>query len=300
MSEKGSTSEEEMPGVGAEARGKELSCAKLLPLNSQRLTAVHLRQLARGLGLPTSGSVDQLRQVVEGKLQEDHDPLNVQVRVEETADMSVKLSLIDEEGVFLETGPDHKSTEGETDASTMEEMLAEAERKNAELMTQLTALQDELAEEQEKSAQLQEELRSSAHAEEVSKLKKDLQKERDKAKQAWGMSCRQAAEQEDLLALKDRQIRELKLKLAESRSSHTHSVHSESDGEQPAVEPTASHQQPMRRRGKTPPIDQFTGENPEVRFEDWLPALQRAARWNNWSDEELLIQLAGHLRGRAL
>ena len=35
-------------------------------------------------------------------------------------------------------------------------------------------------------------------------------------------------------------------------------------------------------------------------FEDWLPALQRAAEWNRWSDQETLIQLAGHLRGRAL
>ena len=54
------------------------------------------------------------------------------------------------------------------------------------------------------------------------------------------------------------------------------------------------------RRGKAPPIDAFDGESPDVLFEDWLPALQRAAEWNAWSKEEALIQLAGHLRGRAL
>ena len=54
------------------------------------------------------------------------------------------------------------------------------------------------------------------------------------------------------------------------------------------------------RRGKAPPIDAFDGESPDVLFEDWLPALQRAAEWNSWSKEEALIQLAGHLRGRAL
>ena len=54
------------------------------------------------------------------------------------------------------------------------------------------------------------------------------------------------------------------------------------------------------RRGKAPPVDSFTGESPNILFEDWLPALQRAADWNRWSDEETLIQLAGYLRGRAL
>ena len=39
------------------------------------------------------------------------------------------------------------------------------------------------------------------------------------------------------------------------------------------------------------------GEREEITFEDWLPALQRAAEW---SDQETLIQLAGHFRGRAL
>ena len=30
------------------------------------------------------------------------------------------------------------------------------------------------------------------------------------------------------------------------------------------------------------------------------PLLQRAADWNEWSESEIHIQLAGHLRGRAL
>ncbi len=51
------------------------------------------------------------------------------------------------------------------------------------------------------------------------------------------------------------------------------------------------------RKGKAPPVDSFSSENPE---EDWLPTLERAALWNGWSDEETLFQLAGHLRGKAL
>ena len=53
------------------------------------------------------------------------------------------------------------------------------------------------------------------------------------------------------------------------------------------------------RRGRAPPIDLFTGEDPSVRLDDWLPGLNLASRWNDWTPEERLIQLAGHLRGRA-
>ncbi len=31
-----------------------------------------------------------------------------------------------------------------------------------------------------------------------------------------------------------------------------------------------------------------------------MPTLERAATWNRWSSEEQLMQLAGHLRGKAL
>ena len=51
------------------------------------------------------------------------------------------------------------------------------------------------------------------------------------------------------------------------------------------------------RRGKAPPVESFTGEESSVHWDDWLPTLERAATWNNWSEQEKLIQLAGHLRG---
>ena len=54
------------------------------------------------------------------------------------------------------------------------------------------------------------------------------------------------------------------------------------------------------RRGKAPPVEAYTGANAEIRFEDWLPTLDCAASWNGWTDGESLMQLAGHLRGRAL
>ena len=53
------------------------------------------------------------------------------------------------------------------------------------------------------------------------------------------------------------------------------------------------------RKGKAPPVDAFTGESPNVLWEDWIPTLERAAIWNGWSEKEELLQLAGHLRGKA-
>jgi len=50
---------------------------------------------------------------------------------------------------------------------------------------------------------------------------------------------------------------------------------------------------------KDPPVDVYTGSDIELRFDDWLPTLERTAQWNNWSDYEKLMQLAGHLRGKA-
>ena len=36
-----------------------------------------------------------------------------------------------------------------------------------------------------------------------------------------------------------------------------------------------------------------------MQLDDWLPSLERASLWNGWSDGDKLLQLAGHLRGRA-
>lgn len=48
---------------------------------SKRLTACHLQALAHMLGLPTTGSIDQLRLCIEAVMQEDQDYQNVVVTV---------------------------------------------------------------------------------------------------------------------------------------------------------------------------------------------------------------------------
>ena len=54
------------------------------------------------------------------------------------------------------------------------------------------------------------------------------------------------------------------------------------------------------RRGKAPPVEPYTGENPDLLWEEWLPMFERAASWNGWTEQDRLLQLAGHLRGKAL
>ena len=54
------------------------------------------------------------------------------------------------------------------------------------------------------------------------------------------------------------------------------------------------------RKGKAPPADSFSGDDPTLPFEDWLPGLQWAVVWYAWTEAEHLLQLAGYLRGRAL
>ena len=53
------------------------------------------------------------------------------------------------------------------------------------------------------------------------------------------------------------------------------------------------------RKGKAPPVDIFTGESSDVLWEDWLPTLEQTATWNDLTENEKLLQLAGHLRGKA-
>ena len=96
----------------------------------------------------------------------------MQVLPEETLLLNVKLSLADEEGVFLETEPIKKLLETPADSADFERKLIEAEAKSVHLAEELDAVHKELAK-QEEVAQLQEERRYTCKTDsgEVSKLK---------------------------------------------------------------------------------------------------------------------------------
>ena len=54
--------------------------AALIPLNSRRLSAAHLKRLARALEVPTTATGDEVRQMIEGRLiAQGREPRNVQV-----------------------------------------------------------------------------------------------------------------------------------------------------------------------------------------------------------------------------
>ena len=55
---------------------------KVFPLNSKRLTGQYVMSIAKELGLPTRGTVDVTKVMIEGKLAElSRDPRAVQVEV---------------------------------------------------------------------------------------------------------------------------------------------------------------------------------------------------------------------------
>ena len=76
-----------------------------LPLNSRRLTMSLLRQLAAGLGVPSTASQGDLHPMIEGKLSDGgHDPLRTQVVLCEV-ERGTLVCLRDESGVFREIEP---------------------------------------------------------------------------------------------------------------------------------------------------------------------------------------------------
>lgn len=274
-----------------------------LPLNSKRLTAAHLKQIAHSLSLPTTGAADQLRQVIEGKLATDgYETANIQVVLEEDKFVETKLSLLSMDGTIVESEPVKRdATDVTPDLGELEIALEEANQRCVELDAQLEAEQQQTAALRE---QLEGERTAAPTSDEVSKLKEELRVEREKAKRMWRMNCDQVSMHDTLLSEKDAEIDKLKKLLAKHDGSERSSEASRDDRSELSITPPppVPVTNPVRktRRGKAPPVDAFTGENPETTLDDWLPSLQRAATWNEWTGSELLLQLAGHLRGRAL
>ena len=124
----------------------------------------------------------------------------------------------------------------------------------------------------------------------------DLERAIERVKDFWKVNCSQLAEFDTTLSAKDEEIARLKQRLERPHSTSPILLEYSDD----EVPPPRTETTVKQRRGRAPPVDPFTGEDPEFRLEDWLPALQRATKWNGWTETEELIQLAGHLRGKAL
>ena len=73
-----------MADQASEAVAERARVGRPLPLNSRRLTANIVNQIAKALELPHSASLDDMKQMVEGMLTErGEEPRNVQVALME-------------------------------------------------------------------------------------------------------------------------------------------------------------------------------------------------------------------------
>ena len=149
---------------------------------------------------------------------------------------------------------------------------------------------------------------------EVNTLRRETETIRNRMTEVWRSSCDQLAEHDRILTLNDEELGRLRARVREleaqdpqpgsqagtpqSRSLLPPLPGSQTESPPPLpVLPSNTH--PASRRGKAPPVELFSGEGTDILLDDWLPGLQRAADWNGWTQQELLWQLPGHLKGRA-
>ena len=310
--------------VPSDGYGEESgSRSRVLPLNSRRLTAALLRKIAHAMTLPTAVPAEQLRQLIDGKLiAMGKEPMNVQVVVTGAAGTP---ALQDEGGVFVETTDDgvedgeHSPEDRaalEEDAESLEELQSRLET----VMREKAEAESALEERSQRVATL--EASETASAARIRDLIGELESEKERARTMWRLNCDQIARYDTELVERESEVTALRTQL-EAEKKRTVSREVEVPPTPTAVErelfehgPTPGHSvsrgvaspstsrgvapSSTERRGRAPPVDPFTGENPELRLDDWLPNLERAAKWNNWNEDELLLQFAGHLRGRAL
>ena len=107
---------------------------------------------------------------------------------------------------------------------------------------------------------------------------------------------------EDELEKKDSEIAKLRAQLERYLAIGSEGQHHSSEGRLSATSQLGLSKRtrvPVRK-GKAPPIDSYTGESSDVLWEDWLPTFEIAANWNEWTEDEKVIQLAGHLQKKAL
>ena len=252
-----------------------------------------LKQLAGVLNLPGAAPLDEVRQMIEGKLLEmGREPRSTQVPLQETAH-GVRVSLQNVDGIYLEAEPPERA-DSPSGRSEHGESLAQPGADDTDTLCQV--LHDADCENQ-------------ALQHEVGVLREELESVRVRVKDMWRVHCTQLSEFDAAITAKDDEIAKLRCQLVTVSCASRDESPDFSDPEDPhssapmhlsEVRPSAPSSSTTKlRRGKAPPVDPFTSEE-DIRLDDWLPALRRASVWNRWSEEDLLLQLAGHLRGRAL
>ena len=175
----------------------------------------------------------------------------------------------------------------DSELAALGESLEAQNRELIEAREGLHQAQETLQNEQQKGQQRESELGEAKAA---------LEKEKRRVKRIWREKCDLQLPHEDAMDAKDVEIARLKARLLAvtlPAAANPRTVPSPGDRR---VDETSLV--PLRH-GKAPPIDSFSAEGLDEQWDEWLPTFERAAEWNNWSDTECLLQLAGHLRGKA-
>ena len=256
------------------------------------------------LELPSEGTAATLRWLIEGKLLElEYEPRNVQIVVE-NADS--KLYLVNESGI-LKQESEHVSCEDfytHNNNNNISHVTTDIESLQGELREarlEVEGLHKRVHERNETLAALHVELETANAGlnearPEIETLRREVKVQTAKAKRFWTQKCEQLLTHETVIKERDAEIARLQ-ELINNRAWATTVATVETLSED-NVSSEAGAVFPGRR-GKAPPVDPFKGSDPELRFEDWLLTLERVATWNGWSEDEKLMQLAGHLRGKA-
>ena len=225
----------------------------------------------------------------------------------------VHMFLVDEAGIFkeIETEREHVRREATDSGATAAHAPLDAEGPGERTSEPEEREEEELhLELQQKTAELEAVTQQlSGAVAKIGHLKGELQHEKERYRQLWRMNCAKLVENNAALAANDDEIASLQRELSRSRGvSRTTLTITGGDATgtadpvprpgigthftpgSPAVShPSGGHgledtgdyhredRRPVttvpRRQGKAPSIDSFTGEDAEMRFEDWLPSL---------------------------
>ena len=223
-------SEEHTDRVGGQEDAKLRShplrtTTRVFPLNSKRLTGQYVMGVAKAMALPTKGTVEATKVMIEGRLVElDHDPRAVQVEVHEDESGRVTVCLRDSHGTFMradclpmrESSAEVEGTAAgeEKDGNGGTETYPSGNEDGAVEYTDLRAQNRELA-------VLNNELTTqvSALSVEISTLTDKLLKETERVSEVWCMSCEQVASFDETVTASDEEIDRLKARITELERS---------------------------------------------------------------------------------
>ena len=115
----------------------------------------------------------------------------------------------------------------------------------------------------------------------------ELETQKQRVRDMWRESCLQVSEHDRIVSQKDAEIADLQHRL---RAATSVSISSEPERTFEELH-TVSGSSRVRResvqyrqqRGKAPPVDSFTGEDAEIRLDDWLPFSSESSRLE-WVD----------------